>query len=103
MVTSWNRRSPETDDSPAVESVAKAADELGRRLRAAAVEHAAHQGRADDDAVRCGGHANSLLGGGDAEPHDDRLVGERLQALGQYRRALRDRRPLAGDAHEVDA
>ena len=69
-----------------------------------AVEDAAHEGRADDHAVGDGGRLDRLLGGGDAEAHEHRQVGERPSPAWPGSRALlAERCPLAGDAHEVDA
>ena len=51
-----------------------------------------------------GRRLDRLLGRRDAEAHEDRQVGDRLQPLGQHRSsARRHRAPLAGDAEQVHA
>ena len=47
--------------------------------------------------------ATGLLGRGDAEAHDHRQVGGRLEPLGQHGGRVGQRRPLAGDAEQVHA
>ena len=60
-----------------------------RRLRALAVEQAAHERRADDHAVGARRHLDGLRGVGDAHADEHRLVGDRLEPPGDHQRRSR--------------
>ena len=86
-----------------VEGGAEGGDAGAEVLGAGAVEPLAHQGRRHHHAVGVLGGGDGLLGRGDAEAHDHRQVGGRLQALGQHGGRVGQLAALAGDAEQVHA
>ena len=88
---------------PRSRAARKVATVVAEVLGGRAVEALAHERGGHHDAVGVGGGGHGVLRGGDAEAHDDREVGGRLQALGQDRRRVGQLAALAGDAEQVHA
>ena len=65
--------------------------------RGPALEQSPHERAAHDDAVGLLARLRRLLGGGHTDADEDGLVGDRLQPLGDDRRARRERVALTGD------
>ena len=86
-----------------VERDAELAHERVRGVGPAALQQARDERAPDDHAVGVAARFHRLLGRGDAEAEQHRLVGDRLAALPHLARRGRQRVALAGDAHQRDA